>query len=452
MKSEEYIKKLISQVRCSKAHPMIEDEIRQHIEDEKEKYISFGKNEDEAEELAVKQMGNPVDVGKQLDEVHRPIMAWDVIVMALIAAGIGLTVQFLLMKKTEFTSFMPNPLWGIVTFILGLAVMVLISFVDYTIIGRYTKVIYPVCSVLLLIIQITNGSPTHFDLGAWLSLPIPIVFNLNQYVMLLLPLYGAVIYGLKGSGWKGLIKAMLFAIPVMLNGLLSLHPSICIVTGITCVAMVILSVVKNWFKIPRKHGVTVTFILMIVLPTVAMLVLLYIVFGGRWYVQDRLNSWLHPFRYDVEHSYGRFTLDFIRHNRLFGTNPLLADSEWKEALPGGNDYGLAYLAAYFGVAVALIVVLLVGIFLVRNLRLSITQRNQMGMMIASGASLSLLLEFAFSVLCNAGVFPSVGYCPFLTYSGNGMLVTAVLIGVLLSVYRHQNIVDERKIGGKTINV
>ena len=47
---------------------------------------------------------------------------------------------------------------------------------------------------------------------------------------------------------------------------------------------------------------------------------------------------------------------------------------------------------------------------------------------------------------------NAGYCPFLTYSGNGMLVTAVLIGVLLSVYRHQNIVDERKIGGKTMSV
>ena len=445
MKREEYINKLISQVRCEKVHPMIEEEIRQHIEDEKERYISFGKSEEEAEELAVKQMGNPVDAGKQLDEVHRPLMAWDVIIMVLIAAGVGLISQFLLMRKTEISSFMPNPMRGVITFVFGITVMILIGFVDYTKMGRCVKILYPTCSVIFLIIQITNGAPTHFDLGILFSLSIPMYFNLNQYVLLLLPLYGALIYGQRGTGWKGFIKTMLFAIPILLNGMLSLAPSVFIIIVLSCGMMVILSVVKNWFEIPKKSGVAISFFVMFVVPATGIFMFLNTVFSGRRYLQDRVNTWLHPFRYDMEHAFGRFTLDFIRQNRLFGMNPLLAETGWKESLPGGNDYGLAYLAAYYGVAVAYIVAFVIGILLFRNLILAVRQKNPMGMMIASGASLSLLLEFTFSVLCNVGVLPSVGNCPFLTYSGNGMLVTGILIGMLLSVYRHQNIVDEARI-------
>ena len=44
---EEYIKTLLEQVRCKKAHSMIEEEIRGHIEEQTEVNIASGMTEKE---------------------------------------------------------------------------------------------------------------------------------------------------------------------------------------------------------------------------------------------------------------------------------------------------------------------------------------------------------------------------------------------------------------------
>ena len=96
-------------------------------------------------------------------------------------------------------------------------------------------------------------------------------------------------------------------------------------------------------------------------------------------------------------------------------------------------------------------VLVIGILFVRTLMLSVRQKNPMGMMMSAGASLALMIQFVFSVLVNVGLIPSIGYCPFITYGGTGMMVTCILIGILLSVYRYQNVVDEVRVCEGRIN-
>ncbi|WP_051594134.1 permease prefix domain 1-containing protein [Butyrivibrio sp. AE3003] len=93
---EEYIKKLLEQVRFEKAHKAIGDEIRAHIEDQAEANISEGMDKETAEKRAVEDMGDPVETGIALDKVHRPQMAWGVIVAVLAVAIVGAIFQFLL--------------------------------------------------------------------------------------------------------------------------------------------------------------------------------------------------------------------------------------------------------------------------------------------------------------------------------------------------------------------
>ena len=60
---EEYIEKLISQVRCKKARPYIAEEIRDHIEEQMADNKENGMSDAEAEKNAVLDMGDPVEVG-----------------------------------------------------------------------------------------------------------------------------------------------------------------------------------------------------------------------------------------------------------------------------------------------------------------------------------------------------------------------------------------------------
>lgn len=80
---EEYIGKLLEQVRFKKAHKGIEDELRAHIEDQISDNMAAGMDREAAERAAVADMGDPVEVGISMDRVHRPRLAWNVIIISI---------------------------------------------------------------------------------------------------------------------------------------------------------------------------------------------------------------------------------------------------------------------------------------------------------------------------------------------------------------------------------
>lgn len=87
-------------------------------------------------------------------------------------------------------------------------------------------------------------------------------------------------------------------------------------------------------------------------------------------------------------------------------------------MPELSDYVLAGVAGYYGIlAVLLAGLLLFPLF--RFLRISIRQRNQLGMLMGTGCSAILLIEAAGYLLNNFGLTYMGNYCPFLTYGGTG---------------------------------
>ena len=66
---EEYLKKVLEQIRCKKAQGEIREELRAHIEDQKEANLAAGMSAEEAEREAVADMGDPVETGIALDKV-----------------------------------------------------------------------------------------------------------------------------------------------------------------------------------------------------------------------------------------------------------------------------------------------------------------------------------------------------------------------------------------------
>lgn len=85
---------LTEQIRCKMARGTIEQEINDHIEDQKAEFLSEGMSQTEAEEAAIREMGDPVEVGLEMDRIHRPTMAWGMIalIVGLSLAGYSTAV------------------------------------------------------------------------------------------------------------------------------------------------------------------------------------------------------------------------------------------------------------------------------------------------------------------------------------------------------------------------
>ena len=127
---EEYIKKLLEQVRFRKAHKGIEDEIRAHIEDQIDDNIAAGMDSEATEKAAVIDMGDPVEVGISMDRIHRPQIAWSMFLGAVIIGIIGSIIHLLIISNSTIgsnTGLVPGSSSFIFYTVLGILAMLLIS-------------------------------------------------------------------------------------------------------------------------------------------------------------------------------------------------------------------------------------------------------------------------------------------------------------------------------------
>lgn len=61
-RKQEYLDAVLAQVRWTQAHPTIRQDLSAHMEDQTEAYIKQGVLPEDAEQQAVLEMGDPVEV------------------------------------------------------------------------------------------------------------------------------------------------------------------------------------------------------------------------------------------------------------------------------------------------------------------------------------------------------------------------------------------------------
>ena len=72
MEEKEYLQTLGEQILNPHARTHVLEEIQEHIDEQMQDYIDTGMSPDAAEKEAVRQMGDPVAAGRELNRIHRP--------------------------------------------------------------------------------------------------------------------------------------------------------------------------------------------------------------------------------------------------------------------------------------------------------------------------------------------------------------------------------------------
>ncbi|MFH0071164.1 permease prefix domain 1-containing protein, partial [Peribacillus sp. NPDC056705] len=73
---QEFLDRVCKQVRAKPMHSEIREELLGHIEERAELLMLEGNAEEPAVQEAVRQMGEPEDIGNCLHLAHRPQMDW----------------------------------------------------------------------------------------------------------------------------------------------------------------------------------------------------------------------------------------------------------------------------------------------------------------------------------------------------------------------------------------
>lgn len=420
---EEFIKTLTEQIRCVRARDSVAHEISDHILDQAQAYEESGISHEQALEKAVREMGDPLEIGVALDCIHRPQLDWKMLLMTFLFSILGFFIMCTAGGLTEQYSVTRQCIF----MLLGFGVTIGVYFFDYSLIGKYGLVIY---------IFITAGLFLYCMIAPRVN---GRIVSMSMLVYLYAPAYAGILYRFRGKGYAAIIKGIaMLAITSVIAGMLSDSAPATLNLYFICVVMLGIAICKKWFRINRKLAIAVFAGIVFIIP---MLIVIYFICFGSGYRSMRLRAFADPAAYKNEAGY---IYTVIRENlanaKLIGAGEL---SGLGGTLSNESIFIPLHLICSYGLLAGYTVILAFAIFLIRAFNITRRQKNQLGLMVSAACSLILFVNCCEGLFINAGMYPATSlYLPFLSYGASPTLTYAVLIGLLLSVHRNEKIVTD----------
>jgi cell division protein FtsW (lipid II flippase) len=425
---KEFLKIVCREVHIKSIHKNINEELEAHIEDQKNFYIKQGFDEEAAFIESVKQMGDPILIGKQLDMTHRIKAEWSILLITGFLVVIAGIVQYFLSKVgsgnydnfLRFLLYMP----------LGIAAFSTMYFLDYTVLKRYSKIAYfailTITIVSLLFTNPTNG-----------------VYNQAYYFYLIItPILAGVIFNFRSKGYVGIIYSGLFCVGAALPCILASSYSSLLLLDISCLIIITSAIEKGFFERNKKVSLSIVYF-----PTILMIIIPLFLMSP--YRKLRLIHLLNP---GSEPSGIGFLTSRVK-SLLSGAQPVgttilgdnLAGKSIERLLPEWNTgFSFTYIIAKFGYIFAIAIAVILIILLLRIFMSVHKQKNAYGFLVSFSACIAITAQILFYILSNLGVIsPVTVTLPFISFGAISFILNMSLMGLLLSVYRRTDIVKDK---------
>lgn len=393
--ADAYLKEVLLHVRWKRAHGIIRRELADHISDAQRSFLEKGIAEDEAERLAVLEMGDAAEIGARFDAAYRPPKNYGVWVPFAFIIAVGLFFRSIPAGMLEVTVF---------TFLLP-AVFAAANFVPFP---RLVKFAWPLYGVYLLSLAAAFLGPLVHTFPVYIFYP-PMFFP---------ALYALLIYKERGRGASGILllgAALLaqFLFYFFLSGILVAMLA-CI-----CFAQLLFAVLSGWFMC--KKWLTALIILVPMVPFCVMCIVAAFSVSDSMYLPALVK-------------------DILSKTPWFGMTDASLFSQI-EHYRGGTwrsiqDFFLVFVALRLGRIIFVIVGGLFAAFFAFALRSCFKQKSMLYRLASLGITLYLFMQFIGYFLTNLGLAAFFAYpLPFVSDGNAAMLCNAALMGLLFSMLR-----------------
>lgn len=443
---ETYLEKLLSQIRCKKARPYIAEEIKDHIESQIADNLSEGMTYEEAEKNAVADMGDPVEVGISLDRIHKPKIAWKLLVIVGILSLLGILIQQSILRQPGYQEleirmqeryrYAAEGFGAAV--VIGLLLMCVIYFLDYTVIAKYSRFIGGAILILGGLQVAGFGGFDYVDgIGNWIGIG-RLRVAMTSLMMFYVPIYGAILYKYRNGGFTALCKALLWLIlPVFITFRI---PSL----GVAVIMMVSMlieltaAIWKGWFQLPVKKTIIGVWLFFTAAPAL-LLTVKYAFHMLVPYQEARIRSF---FTASGDANYMTSML------HKFNENILLWGNSGKDVVGGlpefNQDYIFSYILNSYGLLAGIFVAALLAALIMFMFGASVRQKNELGMVMGFGCGMIILLNISLNFAGMFGWIPLTStFLPFLSYGRNSILLCYALVGIILSIYRYKDVYPKK---------
>ena len=416
---ERFLAVVTGQIRSREARIHVEKELNYHLKETKKYWIDKGMTDIEAEEKAVKQMGDPQKLGVKMNKLHRPKADW--LLLSLLAAVMALGILPILALDAEVygemrDSFLQKKsIFGLA----GLALAVCIMFFDYRKLQKWGWAFFLIGTAILYGLRwfpntFSNGEPNFYipGLGAlncWAALPF---FFLA---------WAQFFQDKRIKAWQ-LILLFVYSLYLFL-----MIPNL----SITFIYGMMVMIMLWWSHLSKR----IVFSLTAGIFTLGTAGIASLYLFGRQYQIQRVEAFIDPNQYANGAGYMYVQL----RERMLEASWFGETVKQLKPIPDlHTDYALVGLTSHFGYAASIIVMIVLLLFVIRMGAMTVGVKSRYAKLLVVGAVALFSLQFFYNIAMIFGMVPIISMSlPFISYGGIPTIFNAFLIGVVLSVYRRK---------------
>lgn len=417
-KKIDFLKTVCEQVRWKSARNIISQELDDHITDQTDAFIQQGVDEETALDNAVLEMGDPIDIGVQLDRTYRPKPNKTLIALTLIILIIGfitrIYVQVLSSKPVNFTQ-------DFMTIIIAAGCMLAIYFIDYTMIIKYSRLLFVGLCILTIIIVVCRETVNGRHIFA-------------VFLMLLFPfLFAGIVYSMRGKRYVGILTCGIFYVISAVFCMLLPSISSLLVVSISCLITLTVAVFCNWFNSSRLKS-----LFLIYIPTISALI-----FAIAKLVQNFQQSYL------GDQWFNDMLRKILMNSQFIGDGAHVSmgaspEIPLKTAFsPFISDQMLTYLVHELGWISFIAILLLFTAFTAITIFICLKQKSILGRLVSISITSTLACQVVLYIMSNIGLgIISPLTLPLFSEGNSALIVNMILVGLLLSVFKSDSIVKD----------
>ena len=424
MDVSEYIDAVTGQMRCKRARGMVAKELSDHISDQMESYVKEGMDPEAAASEAVRQMGDAVEVGMEMDRLHRPRLDKKVLVAVGIFSLAAIFFQTMIVQALRAANIndMSSKMVPLQV-LFGVLLMVAILYLDYTILGKHPVILWV---VLVCLPWVWNVSRIN-----WYG------DRVCMYVFmgLMLPAYVGIVYHYRKKGWLGLLCSLFWLLAGVFVYLQEMNRTFLgLLVGFSGVLLLSYALAKGWYGIPKVPSLAALWGGML-----GALALFLLAVSRTSYMLARIEAFLN---YGADTMGSGYMTAFMR-ERMEGLS-LWGQGEWLSLWKGRPvEAALSFFMILNEMGIIPAILIVIGfIVLFAFMAKGVSrQKNVLGSLLGMACVLGLVIPAVGHLLSNLSLVPYTDvYIPFLYPGWVANAASYTLLGLYLSVYRNTDVV------------